>query len=88
MSRRISPVIPGFGLTLGYTLVYLSLLVLIPLVAMFVHAAQLTWEQFWAIISSPRVLAWLRLRLQWFERAIGVVLLGLAAKVASVAVSG
>lgn len=35
MSRRISPVIPGFGLTLGYTLVYLSLLVLIPLGAMF-----------------------------------------------------
>ena len=45
MSRRISPVIPGFGLTLGYTLVYLSLIVLIPLAAMFVHAAQLTWDQ-------------------------------------------
>ena len=38
-----------------------------------------------ALFSSPRVLAWLRLRLQWFERAIGVVLLGLAAKVASAA---
>lgn len=37
MSRRISPVIPGFGLTLGYTLVYLSLIVLIPLGAMFVR---------------------------------------------------
>jgi sulfate transport system permease protein len=61
MSRRISPVIPGFGLTLGYTLVYLSLLVLIPLGAMFVHAAQLTWEQFWAIASAPRVLAALQL---------------------------
>jgi sulfate transport system permease protein len=57
MSRRISPVIPGFGLTLGYTLVYLSLIVLIPLAAMFIHAAQLTWEQFWNIISAPRVLA-------------------------------
>lgn len=45
MSRRISPVIPGFGLTLGYTLVYLSLIVLIPLAAMFIHASQLTWEQ-------------------------------------------
>ena len=51
------PVIPGFGLTLGYTLVYLSLIVLIPLAAMFVHAAQLTWEQFWSIVSAPRVLA-------------------------------
>ena len=61
MSRRTSPVIPGFGLTLGYTLVYLSLLVLIPLGAMFVHAAQLTWDQLWAIISSPRVLAALKL---------------------------
>jgi ABC-type sulfate transport system, permease component len=53
MSRRISPVIPGFGLTLGYTLVYLSLIVLIPLAAMFIHASQLTFEQFWNIISAP-----------------------------------
>jgi len=35
MARRISPVIPGFSLTLGYSLAYLSLLVLIPLAAMF-----------------------------------------------------
>ncbi|MFC0710233.1 sulfate ABC transporter permease subunit CysT [Azorhizophilus paspali] len=61
MSLRISPVIPGFGLTLGYTLVYLSLLVLIPLGAMFVHASQLTWAQFWEVISAPRVLAALKL---------------------------
>lgn len=55
------PVIPGFGLTLGYTLVYLSLIVLIPLAAMFVHAAQLTWDQFWTIITAPRVIAALKL---------------------------
>ena len=61
MSRRTSSVIPGFGLTLGYTLVYLSLIVLIPLAAMFIHAAQLTWEQFWTIVSAPRVLAALKL---------------------------
>ncbi len=61
MSRRISSVIPGFGLTLGYTLVYLSLLVLIPLGAMFVHAAQLGWNDFWNIISTPRVMAALKL---------------------------
>ncbi len=61
MSRRISPVIPGFGLTLGYTLVYLSLLVLIPLGAMFLHAAQLSWDQIWTIISAPRVIAALKL---------------------------
>lgn len=40
---------------------YLSLIVLIPLAAMFVHAAQLTQDQFWAIISAPRVLAALKL---------------------------
>jgi sulfate transport system permease protein len=61
MSRRTSPVIPGFGLTLGYTLVYLSLLVLIPLGAMFLKTTELSWDQFWAIISSPRVLAALKL---------------------------
>ena len=54
MSRRISPVIPGFGLTLGYTLVYLSLIVLIPLAAMFVHAAQLTWDCLLYTSPSPR----------------------------------
>ena len=61
MSRRTSPVIPGFNLTLGYTLVYLSLLVLIPLGAMFLHASQMTWEQFLGGISEPRVLAALKL---------------------------
>ncbi len=72
MSRRTSPVIPGFGLTLGYTLVYLSLLVLIPLGAMFVHAAQLSWEQFWVIISAPRVLAALQLS---FSSALAAAIL-------------
>ncbi len=61
MSRRTSPVIPGFGLTLGYTLVYLSLLVLIPLGALFIYATQLTWAEFWAIVTSARVLAALKL---------------------------
>src|SRR5690606_22231373 len=61
MSRRISPVIPGFGLTLGYTLVYLSLLVLIPLGAMFLKTSELTWIEFWNIITTPGVLAALEL---------------------------
>ena len=61
MSRRISPVIPGFGLTLGYTLVYLSLLVLIPLGAMFLKTSDLSWHEFITIISAPRVLAALKL---------------------------
>ena len=61
MSRRSSPVIPGFGLTLGYTLVYLSLLVFLPLAGMFIYAAQLSWSEFYAIVSAPRVLAALKL---------------------------
>jgi len=61
MSRRISPVIPGFGLTLGYTLVYLSLLVLIPLGALFLKTSDLSWSQFIHVISAPRVLAALKL---------------------------
>jgi sulfate transport system permease protein len=50
-------VLPGFPLALGYTLVYLSLIVLIPLGAVFLKSATLNWEQFWAVISAPRVLA-------------------------------
>jgi len=61
MARRTSPVIPGFGLTLGYSLAYLSLLVLIPLAAMFIKALDLSWAQFWGIVSQPRTLAALKL---------------------------
>jgi len=50
-------VLPGFGLSLGYTLVYLSLVVLIPLAAVFIQTASLTWAEFWAIVTAPRVVA-------------------------------
>jgi sulfate/thiosulfate transport system permease protein len=52
--RRI---LPGFGLTLGFTLIYLSLVVLIPLSATFAKASGLGWEAFFHAVSSPRVLA-------------------------------
>jgi sulfate transport system permease protein len=54
-------VLPGFGLTLGYTLAYLSLIVLIPLAATFLRTADLGWERFWTVVTAPRVLASLRL---------------------------
>jgi sulfate transport system permease protein len=54
-------VLPGFGLSLGYTLFYLSLIVLIPLSALFFKTATLTWDRFWEIISDPRVVASYRL---------------------------
>jgi len=54
-------ILPGFGLALGYTLLYLSLIVLIPLAATFIKASSLTWAQFWHIVVSPRALASYRL---------------------------
>lgn len=54
-------VIPGFGLTLGFTLAYLSLIVLIPLAGLVVRAASLGWADFMAIALDPRTLAALRL---------------------------
>ncbi len=54
-------ILPGFGLALGYTILYLSLLVLIPLAAAFLKASSLTWHQFWHVVASPRALASYRL---------------------------
>jgi sulfate transport system permease protein len=53
--RRSS--LPGFAPALGYTVVYLSLIVLIPLSAVFLKTAGMGWEAFWATVSSPRVVA-------------------------------
>ena len=54
-------ILPGFGLTLGFTIFYLSLIVLIPLSATFLKASSLSWAQFWHIVSSPRAVASYRL---------------------------
>jgi len=60
--RRVPQrVLPGFGLTLGYTMVYLSLLVLIPLSAVFIRSLGLGWGHFWDVVTAPRVIASLRL---------------------------
>jgi sulfate transport system permease protein len=47
-------VLPGFNLTLGFTLLYLSLIVLIPLSALVFKTFTLSWEQFWAAVSLAR----------------------------------
>lgn len=59
--RRKNRVLPGFHLTLGYTLFYLCLIVLIPLSALVFNALGQTSEQFWTAVSSPRVMASYRL---------------------------
>ena len=55
--RPAKRVVPGFNLTLGYTLFYLSLIVLIPLSALLFKTFTLTWDQFVAAVTSPRVVA-------------------------------
>ncbi|MBD8009137.1 MULTISPECIES: sulfate ABC transporter permease subunit CysT [Acinetobacter] len=54
MSQR-SRVLPGFGLSLGFTLAYLSLIVLIPLSAVFIKSLGIGWEGLWEILSSERI---------------------------------
>lgn len=54
-------ILPGFGLAMGFTLLYLSLIVLIPLAALFLRTTALSWGQFWATVTAPRVLASYRL---------------------------
>ncbi|MBS0250309.1 MAG: sulfate ABC transporter permease subunit CysT [Proteobacteria bacterium] len=50
-------ILPGFGLSLGFTLVYLSLIVLIPLSAVFFKTATMSWSGFWSAVAAPRVVA-------------------------------
>jgi sulfate transport system permease protein len=59
--QRPRRVLPGFGLSLGYAIAYLSLLVLIPLSAVFLKTATLGWDSFWNVVTAPRVVASYRL---------------------------
>ena len=60
-SLRRPSVIPGFGLTLGFTLAYLGLIVLLPLAALVVRTFALSPAELWAIATTPRVLAAFRI---------------------------
>jgi sulfate transport system permease protein len=61
IGRRRRTVIPGFGLTMGTTLFWLSLIVLIPLAALFLKTTELTLDQFIAVVTSRRVVHALQL---------------------------
>lgn len=50
-------ILPGFNLSLGYTLLYLSLIVLIPLSAAFIKTTELSFNEFWEVVTAPRVVA-------------------------------
>ncbi|HRC72987.1 MAG TPA: sulfate ABC transporter permease subunit CysT [Candidatus Competibacter sp.] len=58
---RQPSVLPGFGLTLGFAVGYLSLIVLIPLAMVFLKAFQLGWDEFWQVVLAPRLIASYRL---------------------------
>jgi len=60
-SLKTTRVLPGFGLTLGFTLFYLALIVLIPLSAVFLKTFTMTWDAFWNAVTSARVMASYRL---------------------------
>ena len=74
-SHKPFRVLPGFGLSLGYTLFYLGLIVLLPLGAMFLKTAGMTWPAFWDAVASPRVVASYRLSFgaSFIAAAINVV---------------
>lgn len=59
--RKQHNVLPGFHLALGFTIFYLCLIVLIPLSMIFLKTASLSWQEFWQIVTEPRVMASYRL---------------------------
>jgi sulfate transport system permease protein len=65
-------ILPGFGLTFGFTLLYASLIVLIPLSTLFLKTVSISWGEFWQAVSSPRALA--AYRISFGASFIGAVL--------------
>ena len=57
MRHKSRSVLPGFGLSLGITCTYLSLMVLLPLATVFTRTADLSWAEFWSTVTNPRVVA-------------------------------
>lgn len=72
MRLKRSSVVPGFGLTMGFTLLYLALVVLIPLSTIFLKTATLTWPRFWSTVTDPEVVAAYRLS---FGASLGAAVL-------------
>lgn len=61
MKKPQRGVLPGFPLAMGFTLTYLTVLVLIPLSTVVLRTAELSWDQFWQLVTAPRALAAYRL---------------------------
>ncbi len=80
-AKKPGRVIPGFGISLGFTLFYLALIVLIPLSAVFLNTSTMSWADFWATVTSERVMASYRLSFgaSLIAAAINVVFGGIVA---------
>jgi sulfate/thiosulfate transport system permease protein len=74
MSRK-RRVLPGFGITMGFTLLYLGLIVLIPISTILLKTATLSWSEFWGTVSSTRTLAAYRLSLEtaWIAASVNAI---------------
>lgn len=78
-NKRMS-VLPGFGLTLGFTLFYMSIIVLVPLAFLFFKTGQMGWSAMWEVVSAPRVVASYKLSFLTaliaaaFNAAIGLII--------------
>ena len=68
-------VLPGFGITMGFTLLYLSLIVLMPISTILLKTATLSWSEFWSTVTSARTLAAYRLSLEtaWIAASVNVI---------------
>lgn len=75
LSMKRNSVLPGFGLILGCTLVYLTVIVALPLLAMILKTASLGWGDFWNIVTSERALATYRITVS--AAAVATILNGL-----------
>ncbi len=79
-AARPRRVLPGFGLTLGYSMLYLSLLVLIPLSTVFVRSSEGGWQHFYDAVTTPRVVASLSLSFgaslvaAWVNSVFGLII--------------
>lgn len=71
-NRAARRVLPGFGMGMGFTVFYMSLVVLVPLSALLLNKTGLTWDKFWSVATDPRVLASYRISLGTAAIAAGV----------------
>jgi sulfate transport system permease protein len=73
--KKSKSILPGFGPALGYTVTYISLILLIPLAMVFIKTFSMSWSAFWSTVTDPRVLA--SYRLSFFASFFGAAINGL-----------